>query len=564
MRKTTVIAMMGLGFLSSMARAALEVPARVERKGAQATVRFSPPQGLHFNLESPNQATVGDSPAALRIAPGEVSVTLPARAKAFEVALYLCEDGGTVCRAYRRSLAIDGDRVVARDAARPPAAAARAGEGRRGAHGWHTQAADALARAKAERKPLLIGFFAIWCPPCNQLKETVFPTARFQQAAEKFVLLALDADSEASWEQKERYKVAGYPTVVFASADGDEVFRLVGARPADEFVARMDEAFASRERSRSALERLARRGDLAADRKLAGLQLEVGEHAAVARRFERRARELERTWTVEDARLLARARVAAAKRAAKKGGAAKAAYIAELERALAGDVTEALALEWANALVDEADDDAVKRRAAQRELAAVANLEKDPAALAREGLCAGDLYEYKGSALADLKRAAEARAAYATGAEKYAELARASGLAPVKARGFMLERAFCLGKAGRVAEARALYDELEAAYPEEFTFPFAHAGLLDRQGDAAGALNYARRALERSYGDNRLRAAERVGKLLQKLSRTGEAKRVVDRVLATTPAPADRENRTHRYIEALRDLRKKLADARRG
>jgi thioredoxin-like negative regulator of GroEL len=547
MRITCVLAMIGLG-LVSMAEAALECPARLERTGNRLTVRFAAPSGQHFNLESPNAVTVDGSPVVPEVREREASVDVPEGGKSLDVALFLCEDGGTLCRAFRTQLAIDGGRLVKARGAATKRAKSVAGDEGPDAHGWYTSAEPALAAARAEGKPLLVDFWAVWCPPCNALNETVFNTERFRASAARFILVKLDADSEASWSLKECYRVGGYPTIVFASSDGDEILRLVGSRPLDEFLARMDEAHAQRERSRATLAKLARRGDLEADRKLAHLELEFGEFTGVLRRFERRSAELPKTWTAEDARLLARARVAAARKKGKKE------HAAELERALALDAGDALALEWASALTNATDDEAAKTRAAERVLAAADRLEKDPATLAREGLSLADLCQFRGSAYQDLKRPDDAKRAFAAGAAEYDRMVRASGLTPTQARGYSLERGYCLGRAGKTAEARALYDSLEREYPRDFSFPFASAGLLDGAGDSAAALPYARRALDNGYGDNRLRAAERLAKILRKLKKDAEAKRVVKEALAKAKVPADPHNRTHRYVKALREL----------
>ena len=50
------------------------------------------------------------------------------------------------------------------------------------------------------------------------------------------VLLKLDADDKVSWELKSKYTVTGYPTVVLATADGNEITRFLGSQPERQIV----------------------------------------------------------------------------------------------------------------------------------------------------------------------------------------------------------------------------------------------------------------------------------------------------------------------------------------
>ena len=121
---------------------------------------------------------------------------------------------------------------------------------KKNAHGfWVNEEDEALKEATKLKKPILIDFFGIWCPPCNQLDELVFSQAEFKQAAKKFVLLKMDADNEKSWVLKSKYNVGGYPTIIMAQVEdhqaGNEIDRIVGYYPTNVITAKMNEALNS-------------------------------------------------------------------------------------------------------------------------------------------------------------------------------------------------------------------------------------------------------------------------------------------------------------------------------
>lgn len=93
------------------------------------------------------------------------------------------------------------------------------------------QAADvdaAFAQAKRENKPLFLYWGAVWCPPCNQVKATVFSRADFIERAKRFVPVYIDGDAPAAQKLGGRFKVSAYPTMILFRPDGREVTRLPG------------------------------------------------------------------------------------------------------------------------------------------------------------------------------------------------------------------------------------------------------------------------------------------------------------------------------------------------
>ena len=88
---------------------------------------------------------------------------------------------------------------------------------------------DALAEAKESGKPVLLYWGAKWCPPCNQLKSTLFKDPAFIAETRNFVPVHLDGDTTGAQHWGERFGISGYPTVIVLRADGSEITRLSGA-----------------------------------------------------------------------------------------------------------------------------------------------------------------------------------------------------------------------------------------------------------------------------------------------------------------------------------------------
>lgn len=110
-----------------------------------------------------------------------------------------------------------------------PAAQAGTGPG----VAWQAAAADAdidryFQQAKAEKKPVLLYWGAKWCPPCNQLKATLFNRADFIEQSKAFVAVGIDGDAPGAQKLGNRFKVRGYPTLILFSPSGSEITRLPG------------------------------------------------------------------------------------------------------------------------------------------------------------------------------------------------------------------------------------------------------------------------------------------------------------------------------------------------
>ena len=94
---------------------------------------------------------------------------------------------------------------------------------------------DALALAKKEDKVLFIDFYTTWCGPCKQMDRTTFKDPEvISWLSERAVAIKIDAEKKRKLARK--YKVRGYPALVFAKSDGSMIQTILGYRDGKRFL----------------------------------------------------------------------------------------------------------------------------------------------------------------------------------------------------------------------------------------------------------------------------------------------------------------------------------------
>jgi thioredoxin-like negative regulator of GroEL len=111
----------------------------------------------------------------------------------------------------------------------------------------------AFARAKERNQPVFLFWTAAWCPPCNQVKSTIFTRSDFIDASRSFVPVYVDGDTPAGQSFGKRFNVSAYPTMVLLRHDGTEVTRLAGSVDAAKYMQLLQHGLAGGSSARQAL-----------------------------------------------------------------------------------------------------------------------------------------------------------------------------------------------------------------------------------------------------------------------------------------------------------------------
>ncbi len=108
---------------------------------------------------------------------------------------------------------------------------------------WERSFEEALKKAKATRKPILVDFWADWCGWCHRLDKTTYADPVVVRKAEEFV--AVKVNTEGNRREAEiaiRYEVQSLPTILFLSPEGHQVHRLNGFQGPGQFPRTLDQA----------------------------------------------------------------------------------------------------------------------------------------------------------------------------------------------------------------------------------------------------------------------------------------------------------------------------------
>lgn len=98
---------------------------------------------------------------------------------------------------------------------------------------------DALTKASAEHKVVMLDFTAEWCIDCKRMETNVFNTPSVVQATANMIVLQADitANNAKDKELQQAFKVIGPPTILFFGPDGLESVehRVTGYMPLERF-----------------------------------------------------------------------------------------------------------------------------------------------------------------------------------------------------------------------------------------------------------------------------------------------------------------------------------------
>lgn len=114
-----------------------------------------------------------------------------------------------------------------------------------------TNVKNAMAQAAKQKKLVMVDVYTDWCGWCKRLDKDVYTNQDVIGKVQKsFVALKVNPE-KADKAFVDKYGVRGYPTILFLDAKGKEVHRIVGYKPAADFLKELDSAV-SKSKSRTA------------------------------------------------------------------------------------------------------------------------------------------------------------------------------------------------------------------------------------------------------------------------------------------------------------------------
>jgi thiol-disulfide isomerase/thioredoxin len=372
---------------------------------------------------------------------------------------------------------------------------------------WNDKYADALAKAQASGKPVLMDFQAPWCYSCYYMEKHVLDGDAFAKASARVVLLKLDVDNEEGHALKEKFKVSFLPSYLLVSPKEEPVGRIVGEQTEADFLKQLDGLLGGG--SADPLDQAV----AALKKSLAANDFEKAT-ADISRLAPDRLKILEgrRDWRL----LMARLELMRAVKAKWAGG------VDALKRALALD--DSCDTAYDSAYAEEIVD--LQKPEERKKL-----LELERASL--EKLADARLFVAAAKRCADFRTGVETLVdVYEKQGEKGkkdALLARTlafldeQGLKPGDDRNFDDNKRFFLELQGDESKLGGYYSSLIETYPADYVYAQRWAKWLQAHGKAKEALPFSEKADKLAYGANRLAVTAVRAKILADLGRKPEA-----------------------------------------
>lgn len=98
--------------------------------------------------------------------------------------------------------------------------------------------ADAFERARAAKRLIIIDFWAVWCAPCERLKQATLANPKVAKALEGIEVIYVDVDENPALAAT--YGVKSIPDVIFIDGEGYMVDRLQAFEETELFLTRLE------------------------------------------------------------------------------------------------------------------------------------------------------------------------------------------------------------------------------------------------------------------------------------------------------------------------------------
>ncbi len=511
-------------------------------------VKFKPLTNYHFNIKSPQQC--GQDSVVETTA---MEITCRFRSTGPQkVTLYVCDDKESFCKPEKFQVEVSGPKNFKKSSltksSRETMMYVPKGERQTPAGFFSNDPKAALAQAKRQKKSLYIYFSTQWCPYCNMFEEYVFNEKEFKDKTKSYIKLKLDADSDISWELKEKFKIGGYPTTVVTDSELNEIDRLVGYRPLKAVDAWLDQAMDVQGEPINLAETKIRAFDKnpveAEKEQNTKRRLRVGLHYFERGEYEQAVSYLENINLPKAMKTKAMAEIELAKVADDR-----VKLIAAYEDLIAKYPEEIEFASWVLNLIELDKDKGSKYvDMVEKNVSTWAGSDK----IDFEDPNEADLRTIQAEIFEAIGQPGKAKEKYARCAAYYEPL---SAKSPLKvARGVNLERAYCLLKSGETQKAKDLYKTMAQTYHGEFVFSYNFARALMDLNQLGDAYKYVKTAYTNAYGDNLIRAATLKAKLEMKMNKMNIAKKTIVDTLSKIVLPNSTQIRTHRYYGQLKAL----------
>jgi thiol:disulfide interchange protein len=104
---------------------------------------------------------------------------------------------------------------------------------------WYTYETGMTA-ANSMEKPVILDFYADWCPPCIAMENGTYPDSRVVSEMKDFVAIKVNTQVRIDIESK--YRINYYPTVIFLDSKGNEISRHIGYLGPEDMVKTIQES----------------------------------------------------------------------------------------------------------------------------------------------------------------------------------------------------------------------------------------------------------------------------------------------------------------------------------